>query len=226
MKILTTKVRPGSLSEAIVTELKMDSIINEVVSLPPDLELPVAIKKYIDVETNVLINTIGETYNAPVGMWGTQRTFDIISNNLVTAVNLTEEFYIATRYSNNPKLIIHIGSTGSRKVFTNSSVYCAAKAGLAHYIECAGYELKDKKFSVIGIHPDNIHETPMTQKVICYLQTVRGMQTEEINGIYKDAISPIIIARFIVDIIKNTELWKFINGENFYMGLGCKRGGR
>ena len=225
MKILTTKIREGSLSQAVALRLK--ELGHDVYALPDGKDIRLADyfgPKVIEPDTQVLINTVGVTGNNPVGQWDIKQLDQIVSVNLTGAIMLTESFYRVTNQHPLPKLIVHIGSAGSRKVFTNCSPYCAAKAGLAHYVACAGYELREGKFNIIGIHPDNIEGTPMTKRVKQDLLDNRGMTEEQIRKIYERAIPVERLANFIADLVNKPDCWKWMNGENFYLGAGCKRG--
>ena len=227
MKIMTTKIREGSLSQAVA--LGLQEMGHDVYALSDGKDIRLADywgPKTIEPDTQVLINTAGITDNNPVGSWDIRRLDQIVSVNLIGAMQLTESFLKATMYNPAPKLIVHVGSMGARKVFTNCAPYCAAKAGLSHYVACAGYELRTEgKFNIIGIHPDNIRDTPMTRRVQRDLAENRGMSQEQIDKIYERAIPVDYLAGFIVDLIARTENWKWINGENFYLGAGDKRGG-
>ena len=220
MHVLTTKTRPGSVSEAVLQGLRAWGF--PTIALPPEFDV---LKDSFSVPegTQVLVNTIGVTDNNPVGSWTQDRMDRIVRTNLLGPMLLTEAFLNQTSPSV-PRLIIHVGSTGSRKVFTNCAPYCASKAGLAHYVTCAGFELRDTQTSIIGIHPDNILGTPMTQSVQKELIDNRGMKQEQVDNIYKRAIPVEVLAQVIVDLVRDTGSWKFKNGENLYLGSGCKRG--
>jgi NAD(P)-dependent dehydrogenase (short-subunit alcohol dehydrogenase family) len=225
LKILTTKVREGSVSGVLVDLLVKQGY--EVNSLRSGLDVRQA--QYwpagaIPADTDILINTVGVTDNDPTGQWDLQRIDKVISTNLTGAITLTEAFYNATKHKKGEKLVIHIGSAGSRKVFTNCAAYCASKAGLAHYVSCVGYEMRDKGFNIVGVHPDNIAGTPMTNRVQRDLIENRGMAAEAVEGIYKRAINAEQLALYISQLVANNACWKFMTGENYYLGAGCKRG--
>jgi short-subunit dehydrogenase len=226
MKILTTKARKGSVSGVLTELLTIQG--HEVTNLRNGLDIRQAgfwQANTIPADTQVLINTVGVTDNDPTGSWNINRVDQVISTNLVGSIMLTEAFYNATKHNRNTKkLVIHIGSAGSRKVFTNCAPYCASKAGLAHYITCVGYELRDKNFSIIGIHPDNIAGTPMTNKVRKDLVENRNMAEEAVSKIYQRAIDTDTLSEYIVSIVNSENGWGWMTGENYYLGAGCKRG--
>jgi NAD(P)-dependent dehydrogenase (short-subunit alcohol dehydrogenase family) len=169
---------------------------------------------------DIIYNCSGITLNEPV-----------ISNNFVDMqkvmdVNITGAMLLTAKYAQDRQptgkggVIIHIGSTGSRTVFTNCSAYCASKAALAHYVKCAGYELKSKGICVIGVHPGNIAGTQMTSNVQMGLTQKRGMSQEQVDKIYAEAHDPVDIATFCVNLMA-MPLFD-MTGENIYLGNGHK----
>jgi len=171
---------------------------------------------------DAIINTAGITLNESVLQHNLRNARQVFDVNVIGAMTLTSE-YAKSRAELSPGnggLIVHIGSTGSRKVFTNCSAYCASKAALAHYIQCAGYELKSQNIVVLGVHPGNIKGTNMTKKVQLDLQVNRGMSQDKISEIYKDAHDPYDVATFIINLLNMPLL--DISGENFYLGQSWK----
>jgi NAD(P)-dependent dehydrogenase (short-subunit alcohol dehydrogenase family) len=90
----------------------------------------------------------------------------IIRNNLLAPIMLTREFVRFTVHTDYIKHIVYIGSMAYRKVLNASSVYCATKAGLAHFAQCMAWELTPKGYRVYCVHPGNVEDTPMTRKTI------------------------------------------------------------
>ena len=64
------------------------------------------------------------------------------------------------------KSIVLIGSMAYRRILTGLSIYGAAKAGLAHFIKCAAFELAPKDIKIAGIFPTNIWGTKISQDLI------------------------------------------------------------
>lgn len=222
LKVLLTRVRSESLSGHISEILNNpDYHCFETYALPPTWDITDLDTYPLDLgDYDVVINTSGITLNEPVLKHFTQSARNVFDVNVIGAMNLTSEYARQRTAVNLPGLIIHVGSTGARKVFTNCSAYCASKAALAHYIQCAGYELKPSKISVVGVHPGNIKDTHMTQMVQMDLKWNRGMSTETIDDIYKDAHNPEDVAGFIVSILAFNG--PDITGENYYLGAGWK----
>ncbi len=61
--------------------------------------------------------------------------------------------------------IVFIGSLGGSRVFTNSSIYCASKAGIRHLVECMAWELGHAGIDVFGVNPGNVQSTNLSDFV-------------------------------------------------------------
>lgn len=218
-KIFLTKVRPGSISDAIKHYFSLEGW--ELQIAPDDWDIRQN-NTLIDRDCTVMINTAGVTDTATPMDWNFERANQVIGVNLSGAISLTSEFIQATQGTKKLKTIIHIGSLWSRKHSTNSPVYTASKAGLAHYIACMGYELNlhyPGEYTIIGLHPGNVWGTPLTQRVQRSLREGRGFSPEQIEELYKGAITPLEIASIVDGMIGN----RWLNGENIYLGSGDKR---
>lgn len=220
MKILITRLREGSISGCLNQILKQQDYheirwmgnywnIADLSTYPNDLH-----------EFDVVFNCSGITLNQSVLDLDKIDIMKVFKVNVVGAAMLTSAYANARKNLGLNGLIVHVGSTGSRKVFTNCSAYCSSKAALAHYIQCAGYELKKDNISVVGVHPGNIRRTQMTNQVIRDLVSIRDMSLQQIEEIYKDAHNVEDVANFMISIMEMS--WKDITGENFYMGQGWK----
>lgn len=216
MKISLTKVKQGSISEAICTKLRAAG--HEV--FIPHRGWDIRTCKVDLSEFDVLINTAGITHSAAPHEWTDHRIQDVISTNLSGAITLTSKYVHDRRGKQGENTIIHIGSLWSRKHATNGAVYCASKAGLAHYIACMGYDLNlnyPDEFTIVGIHPGNVIGTPMSKKVISTIKESRpDMDT---NALYAGCITPNEIADEVISCIGK----KWLSGENIYLGGGDKR---
>jgi NAD(P)-dependent dehydrogenase (short-subunit alcohol dehydrogenase family) len=219
MNILLTRVREQSLSGKIAALIHSPS--NEFINaycLTDDWDINNLSTYPIDLGTyDAVINTTGVTLTQSVLEHNPEEALNIFQTNIIGAMNLTTE-YAKAREKNG--IIIHVGSVGSRKVFTNCSAYCASKAALAHYIQCAGYELKSKEIYVVGVHPGNMKDTKMTRNVTKDLMEQRHMSIEQIAEIYKDAHETENVAMFIINLLSMP--FADITGENFYLGRGWK----
>lgn len=115
--------------------------------------------------------------------WFENQTYDhiakVLDNTLVGSVLAANVFVKETIDLMFLKNIVFVGSMAYRKVLNGSSVYCAAKAGLAHFAECLGYELTPKGYRVFCVHPSNVEDTPMTEETIKGLMRYRNLSREE-----------------------------------------------
>lgn len=219
-KVLITRVRPQSLSGHIAG-LLIDREDFQVDAMPDSWDItdlstyPSNLGDY-----DIIYNCTGITLNEDV-LHATytemQRVMDI---NIVGAMALTSAYANARIAQKLGGIIVHVGSTGSRTVFTNCSAYCASKAALAHYVKCAGYELKPHDISVIGVHPGNLAGTQMTKNVQLGLINNRGMSQEQVDKIYSEAHDPVDVAQFCVNLMA-MPLFD-MTGENYYLGKGAK----
>lgn len=130
-------------------------------------------------ELSALILANGSTHLDWIEDQPDKEIVDTIFNNLTTSIWATKYFIQATINNPWPKRIIFIGSMAYRSVLNGSSVYCAAKAGLAHFARCIAYELAPKNYNIFCIHPSNTEGTPMTQKTILELQRYRHLTLEQ-----------------------------------------------
>ena len=87
------------------------------------------------------------------------------------------------------KDIVFIGSMAYRNVLNGSAVYCAAKAGLAHFARCLAWELAPKAFNVFCVHPSNTEGTPMTEQTIEGLMRYRDLSRKTAEA-YWGAVLP------------------------------------
>lgn len=103
----------------------------------------------------------------------------IIADTLLESILSSQEFVSRTLGTPYRKKIIFIGSMAYRNVLNGSSVYCAAKAGIAQYARCLAWELAPKGYDVFCVHPSNTLETPMTEATIEGLMAYRKIDRKE-----------------------------------------------
>lgn len=104
---------------------------------------------------------------------------EVINVNLTGSIRLVKQFINQTIESPYRKKIISIGSMAYKSVLNGSSVYCASKAGLAHFMKCAAWELAPKGYDVYSIHPSNVEDTPMTRDTIKGLIKYRRLSEQK-----------------------------------------------
>jgi NAD(P)-dependent dehydrogenase (short-subunit alcohol dehydrogenase family) len=91
---------------------------------------------------------------------------DVIYNCLTASILYVHRFVGETIQNLVRKRIVIVGSMASERVLNASSPYCAAKAGLSHFVDCMAWELTAKGFTVSLVNPGNIKDTPMTHRTI------------------------------------------------------------
>jgi len=110
-KAFVTKVRPGSISEAIKNKLEELGFV----VITPDDNWDIREGYPFPDDCQVMVNTAGVTDTAKPGEWGWEKANKVISVNLTGAAVLTSDFVKATAGTPWVKTIIHLGSLWSRK---------------------------------------------------------------------------------------------------------------
>lgn len=117
------------------------------------------------------------------------RIQEVIDVNLTGTIKLVSDWVDATILDPHKKYIVLTGSMAAFNVLNASAPYCAAKAGLAHFVKCIAWELAPKGYTVFGIHPSNTEGAPMTEDTIQGLMRYRGIQRWEAEA-YWGAVLP------------------------------------
>lgn len=128
---------------------------------------------------------------------------DMVGINLTSHMKLISEFTRKTMSKTYRKQIVVIGSMAASSVLNASSPYCAAKAGLQHFVKCVAWELAPKGFDVYIINPSNVADSPMADQTIVDLARYRKLTISEaeaywsanhprLNFLSKDEISELV----------------------------------
>lgn len=143
----------------------------------------------IPPKTNILILANGSTHLDWIENQTDDNIVNTIENCLTTSIVATKHFVKNTIEVPGPKYIVYIGSMAYSSVLNASSVYCAAKAGLAHFAKCVAWELAPKNYNVYCVHPSNTEGTPMTHKTIADIARYRNISEDEAH-MYWGAVLP------------------------------------
>jgi NAD(P)-dependent dehydrogenase (short-subunit alcohol dehydrogenase family) len=111
---------------------------------------------------------------------------EIFAVNVVGSIRLIQAFVRATLDSEERKRIIVIGSMAYNKVLNGSSIYCASKAAMAHFVRCIAWELGPKAYDVFAIHPSNVLDAPMSEETIQGLMRYRNMSRAAAEAYWND----------------------------------------
>lgn len=103
----------------------------------------------------------------------------VVETTLLGPIMLASEWAGDTMDRELIKYLVFIGSMAHRAVLNGSAAYCAAKAGIAHLVECLGYELTPKGYRVFGVNPSNTLNSPMSEATIEGLQNYRGLTRQQ-----------------------------------------------
>lgn len=128
---------------------------------------------------NILVLANGSTHLDWIENQSGHRIDEVLNDCLTTSIVATMEFVKATINVKNPKYIVYIGSMAYNHVLNGSSIYCAAKAGLAQFARCMAYELTPKNYNVFIVHPSNTKEAPMSEQTIQELMRYRNLSRQE-----------------------------------------------
>lgn len=181
-----------------------------------DIRHPKAVSELLgrqpECDTLVLCN--GVTHLDWIEEQGPEKIEEVISCTLTASIIATSGFVRHTLHKPFHKHLVFIGSMAHRAVLNGSSPYCAAKAGLAHFTRCMGWELAPKGYSVYCVHPSNTEGTPMTEATIQGLMRYRRLTREQAEA-YWGAIN--VQPRWLQpDDIADTVAW-LVSGEARYV---------
>jgi NAD(P)-dependent dehydrogenase (short-subunit alcohol dehydrogenase family) len=149
---------------------------------------------------------------------------ECIDVNLYGTINLTKAFVRSTIETPHRKKIIAIGSMAYNRILNGSATYCASKAGVAHFIRCAAWELAPKGYDVYCIHPSNVDGTPMANDTIVGLARYRGITMEEAESYWSNSyirlrsLKPYDIASLVIYLLSPEA--EFLSGQQFEMTGG------
>lgn len=128
-------------------------------------------------DTLVLCN--GHTHMDWIEDYSPVEVWRVINHSLIGSIKATTEFVKETIEDPWHKHIVYIGSMAAKGVLNASAPYCAAKAGLQHFVKCMGWELTPKGYSVFVVNPSNTEGTPMTERTIRLIEQYRNMSRPE-----------------------------------------------
>lgn len=103
-------------------------------------------------EISCLINNAGITSFKPFIENSLSEIESIIKTNLLGAIYTTKSV-LPSMIDRNSGTIINIISVAAQKIFTNSSVYSASKAGLEYFSKVLREELRAYNIRIINIYP-------------------------------------------------------------------------
>lgn len=126
-----------------------------------------------------LVLANGRSYMDWIEKQSDEEIEEMLNDNLRGSIRAARDFVKATIHTPQRKNIIFIGSMAHKAVLNGSSVYCAAKAGLAHFSRCLAWELAPKGYNVFCVHPSNTEGTPMTEETIRGLMRYRELSREQ-----------------------------------------------
>jgi len=134
---------------------------------------------FCDPSADILVLANGFTHLDWIENQPEDKIQKVISDCLTASIIATKRFVEATINSPHKKYIVYIGSMAYKGVLNGSSPYCAAKAGLSHFMKCVAWELAPKGYNVFCVNPSNTENTPMAEATIQGLMRYRNITEEE-----------------------------------------------
>lgn len=164
--------RKGSIGEATYNRLYSSVKVDNIIRISGD----VRDEEYsFNPEIDILIMCHGVVHMDWLEDAPYEKVREVIDVNLTGSINLIQQFVRDTIKAPHKKKIISIGSMAYRNVLNGSAAYCASKAGLAHYIRCAAWELAPKGYDVYCVHPSNTEGAPMSEETVQGLMRYRNL---------------------------------------------------
>ncbi len=172
-----------NIGQAIAGELRQSAyVVHEPLAHELDVVLPGQMSGYLaglhDIPDTLILSN-GYTHMDWIEHYDAEEMYNVLHNNLGGSMVATSEFVASTINDPWRKHIVYIGSMAAKGVLNASAPYCAAKAGLNHFVKCMGWELTPKGYSVFIINPSNTAGTPMTEKTIQLIMHYRGLERDE-----------------------------------------------
>lgn len=144
---------------------------------------------FVHGEFNSLVMCHGVTHLDWIEDVSDEIVKSIVDVNLYGSIRTINSFVRQTINSLTRKKIIVIGSMAYNRVLNASAAYCASKAGLAHYVRCAAWELAPKGYDVFCIHPSNVVDAPMSEDTIEGIMRYRNISRSDAEA-YWGAVLP------------------------------------
>jgi NAD(P)-dependent dehydrogenase (short-subunit alcohol dehydrogenase family) len=134
-------------------------------------------------DADALIITLGKTAKTHFADIPDYDIRHMINANLVLPLEAARRFVQVTKSTTGrrgvTRAIIFIGSYAHEHPFTNGTLYCAAKAGLAMAARTLGWELTDRGYRIHIVHPYHVPGTPMWQEVERGVMESKGWTKEQ-----------------------------------------------
>lgn len=180
-----TGVSPNNIGEAIIQRFKVGRIPSyQIEEKSFDLTNNHDIERMGNILSlsNVLVLCHGHTHLDWIENQSIKNVDRVLNASLVSHIKIVSQFVINTIDSDERKVIIIIGSMAASAVLNASAPYCAAKAGLQHFVKCIAWELAPKGYDVYLINPSNVADSPMSDATMLGLQRYRGMTKEQAHA--------------------------------------------
>jgi NAD(P)-dependent dehydrogenase (short-subunit alcohol dehydrogenase family) len=226
-KCLLTGVSDNNIGSSIYAELKIhdfevDNYDANDYDLTSGSQISMMLNSNTEIDTLILCH--GDTSLDWIENQDSGMIDHLVNVNLTSHIKLVSEFAEMTIDRHYRKTIIVIGSMAASAVLNGSAPYCAAKAGLQHFVKCAAWELAPKGFDVYLVNPSNVLSSPMTDKTITDLARYRDISLDDAASYWASSnprdqfLSKSEIARLVVDLANGK--YPYLSGTPLNLGGG------
>lgn len=184
-KATITGVSPNNIGEAIAARFENGSIPTyQIAEKDFDLTNNTDIERIGNMLmlSNILVLCHGNTHLDWIEDQSMSAVDCVLNTSLVSHIKIVSKFVNNTIGTDERKSIVIIGSMAASAVLNASAPYCAAKAGLQHFVKCIAWELAPKGYDVYLINPSNVADSPMSEATMLGLQRYRGMTKEQAHA--------------------------------------------
>jgi len=140
-----------------------------------------------DYKIECLINNAGITSFKPFTENSSSDIEEIIDTNLKGSI-YTIKSVLPQMIENNSGVIINILSVAANKIFENSSLYAASKAGLKTFAQVLREEVRDKNIRIINIYP-GATSTEIWPNSVLQNHSDKMMSSEQLANLVYDIFS-------------------------------------
>lgn len=174
--------------------------------------------------SDILVVNHGQTHLDWIENQPIFKIIEVVENSLTSQMILLKKYVEKTIEKPYIKTVIFIGSMAHQAVLNGSSPYCAAKAGLNHFVRCASWELAPKGYRIFIINPSNVQDAPMSEETIKGLMRYRDLTRHEAESYWSDSclLGNFLTKGEIAEICYNLtqENFKYLSGSPINLSGG------
>lgn len=147
-----------------------------------------------------LVIACGASDIAPLHEQNTLQVERVIAANLTTPLDIIKNWIVGRRAltsafegldpnsAREESACVVIGSYAHDHVLSNSTAYCAAKAGINSAIKSLAWDYTAKGFRFHCINPHSVEDTPMTEQVVAQIAVNKSLTTDEAMAYWRNTL--------------------------------------